>query len=158
MIILGVDPGTYFTGYGLIEKQKSGVTHIDNGLISPSKVSLLPDKLKTLFDEMTALIEKFEPQEIALENVFVAKNVKSSLKLGHARGVIMLAAAIRQIPVFEYPPAQIKLAITGFGQATKEQMQKMIRLSLKLKEEAQEDANDALAVALCHSQTMRIQQ
>ena len=156
MIILGVDPGTYFTGYGLIEKQKSGLKHIDNGLIAPLKASPLPDKLKVLFDEVSLLIEKFKPGEIALEDVFVAKNAKSSLKLGHARGVVMLAAANHGIPLFEYPPAKVKQAITGFGQATKEQMQKMVRLYLKLKEEAQEDANDALAVALCHCQTMRI--
>ncbi|MDP2600628.1 MAG: crossover junction endodeoxyribonuclease RuvC [Deltaproteobacteria bacterium] len=156
MIILGVDPGTYFTGYGLIEKERSGLKHIDNGLIAPLKTSLLPDKLKVLFDEISLLIEKFKPGEIALEDVFVAKNAKSSLKLGHARGVVMLAAAIKNVPVYEYPPAKVKQAVTGFGQATKDQMQKMVRLYLKLKEEAEENANDALAVALCHCQTMRL--
>ena len=155
MIILGVDPGTYFTGYGLIEKNKSGLRHVDNGLIAPPKISELPCKLKTIFDEINRLLGEFSPEEVALEDVFVAKNARSSLKLGHARGIVMLAAALRNIPVFEYSPATVKQAITGFGRATKEQMQKMVKLYLKLNEEAEENANDALAVALCHCQTMR---
>lgn len=155
MIILGIDPGTYYTGYGFVEKNGGSTTHIDNGLIAPAKSLPLPQRLKVFFEEIGRLIEQFSPKEIALEDVFVAKNARSSLKLGHARGVIMLAAACKNIPVFEYSPAEVKQAVSGFGQATKEQMQKMICLHLKLKEVAQEDANDALAVALCHSQTKR---
>lgn len=156
MIILGVDPGTHFTGYGLVEKIGSALKHIDNGLIAPSSKSLLPLRLKQIFEEIFRLIEKFSPQEVALEDVFVAKNARSSLKLGHARGVVMLAAAQRGIPVFEYPPAKVKQAIAGFGQATKEQMQKMVKIHLKLREPAQEDATDALAVALCHCQIVKM--
>lgn len=155
MIILGVDPGTYNTGYGFIEKKGGDAKHIDNGLIAPSKNLPLPRRLRHFFEEIQRLIARFQPEEIALEDVFVAKNARSSLKLGHARGVVMLAAACKEIPIFEYPPATVKQAISGFGQATKEQMQKMVCLHLKLKEAAQEDATDALAVALCHSQTKR---
>ncbi|MDO8527630.1 MAG: crossover junction endodeoxyribonuclease RuvC [Deltaproteobacteria bacterium] len=156
MIILGVDPGTFTTGYGLIEKGKNSIRHIDNGLISPSKADL-PLKLKQIFDAIHLLIEKFSPQELALEDVFVAKNARSSLKLGHARGVVMLAAANHGIPVYEYSPASVKSAIAGFGQASKEQMQKMVKIHLKLVEVAAEDAADALAVALCHCQTKRFE-
>ncbi|OGQ05212.1 MAG: crossover junction endodeoxyribonuclease RuvC [Deltaproteobacteria bacterium RIFCSPLOWO2_01_44_7] len=155
MIILGVDPGTRFTGYGLIEKNGRGIQHIDNGLIAPSSKMEIPLRLKQIFEGIQKLIQQFSPSEIALEDVFMAKNVKSSLKLGYARGVVMLAAAIQGVSVYEYPPAQVKQAITGFGQATKEQMQKMVKIHLKLKEVAQEDATDALAVALCHCQTKR---
>lgn len=153
MIVLGIDPGTKFLGFGLIENSKKKVTHVDNGLIMASQKMAMPEKLKKIFDELTVLIEKFSPGAIALEDVFVAKNVRSSLKLGYAKGVVMLAAAQRGIPVYEYSPAEVKKAVSSFGQASKEQMQKMVRLHLKLKEVACEDATDALAVALCHCQT-----
>lgn len=157
MIILGIDPGTYYTGFGLIEKNGKNWAHVDNGLIAPPAKLSLPEKLEQIFNGLRQMIERHQPKEIALEDIFFAKNAKSALKLGHARGVAMLAAAHHQIPVFEYPPARIKQAITGFGQATKEQMQKMVKIHLKLKEVAEENANDALAVALCHCQTKRFQ-
>lgn len=155
MIILGIDPGTQITGFGLIQKNGRGWCHLDNGLIQPRPKTPLPDRLQFIFQKITAMIEQFRPAEIALEDLFFAKNAKSALKLGHARGVVMLAAAQYQIPVFEYPPAQIKMALSGFGQATKTQMQKMVKIHLKLAEVAEENASDALAAALCHSQTRR---
>lgn len=156
MIILGIDPGTQTTGYGLVSKSRIGIEHIDNGLIIPPK-SDLPVKLEAIFAKIIRLIEQFSPTAIALEDVFFAKNAKTALRLGHARGVVMLAAARHGIPVFEYPPAQVKQAIAGFGQAPKEQMQKMVKIHLKLREVAAEDASDALAVALCHCQTRRFE-
>lgn len=150
MIILGIDPGTHFTGFGVIQLEKKHPSHVDCGLIAPNRNTTLPLKLKKIFDEISGLILKFSPQEIALEDVFMAKNARSSLKLGYVRGVVMLAAAQAGIGLYEYPPATVKKAISDFGQATKEQMQKMIRIHLKLKEPPAEDATDALAVALTH--------
>lgn len=155
MIILGIDPGTRTTGYGLIRKNADRTEHIDNGLILPDSKAPFPAKLREIFDKITSLIAEYKPQEMALEDVFVAKNVKSTLKLGHARGVVMLAATRAALPVFEYSPAEVKRAVSGFGRAGKEQIQKMVLFHLKLKETAAEDASDALAVALCHSQTHR---
>lgn len=155
MVILGIDPGTHRTGYGLIRKNGRGWAHLENGLIAPPLKLPLPDRLQRIYQKIAELIEEFQPNEIALEDLFFAKNAKSALKLGHARGVVMLAAAQHQIPVYEYPPAKIKQALSGFGQASKEQMQKMVKIHLKLKEVPEENASDALAVALCHSQIRR---
>lgn len=156
MIILGIDPGTHRTGWGLIQKNGRGWIHVDNGLVSPPAKLPLPDRLQAIYQKIAQMVEKYHPEAIALEDLFFAKNAKSALKLGHARGVVMLAAAQCQIPVFEYPPATIKQALSGFGQASKEQMQKMVKIHLKLKEVPEENAADALAVALCHAQTKRL--
>lgn len=155
MIILGIDPGTRITGYGFIQKNGRSWKHLDCGLIQPKPKQPLPDRLQFIFQKISAMIGQFRPDEIALEDLFFAKNAQSALKLGHARGVVMLAAAQHQIPVFEYPPARIKMALSGYGQADKGQMQKMVKIHLKLSEVAEENASDALAAALCHSQTRR---
>ena len=155
MRILGIDPGTRITGYGLILKNGRSIEHIDNGLIVNKADSPAPLKLQNIFEQLSRIIRDFKPDVVALEDIFVSQNVKSSLKLGQARGVVMLAAAQAGVAVGEYPPAQVKHAIASFGQATKEQVQKMVRLHLKLGEVAAEDASDALAVALCHAQTQR---
>lgn len=158
MILLGIDPGTRSTGYGLLRKIQNKIEHIENGLIRTRAKDPLPKRLEEIFQKVSALIREYKPAEMALEDVFVAKNVRSTLKLGYARGVILLAASLTGVPVFEYTPAQVKQTISNFGQATKEQMQKMVRLHLQLQENAAEDASDALAVALCHSQTKRFEQ
>ena len=157
MIILGIDPGTHRTGFGLIEKNGKNWRHVENGLIAPATKLLLPEKLKMIYQMLSRMIAQYQPTEIALEDLFFAKNAKSALKLGHARGVAMLAAAEQGLKVFEYPPATIKQTICGFGQASKEQMQKMVKIHLKLKEVAEENASDALAAALCHGQTKRFE-
>ena len=157
MIILGIDPGTHRTGFGLIEKNGKNWRHVENGLIAPAIKLLLPEKLKMIYQMLSRMIAQYQPTEIALEDLFFAKNAKSALKLGHARGVAMLAAAEQGLKVFEYPPATIKQTICGFGQASKEQMQKMVKIHLKLKEVAEENASDALAAALCHGQTKRFE-
>lgn len=157
MIILGIDPGTQKTGYGLIQKSGNKFLHVDNGLIVLNPKTPMSKRLEEIFSKISALIKEFRPQALALEDVFIAKNVRSILKLGHARGVILLAASLTNIPVFEYSPSQVKLAIASFGHASKEQMQKMVRIHLNLKEVAAEDASDALAIALCHCQTKRFE-
>lgn len=152
MMLLGIDPGTRFTGYGLILKEPRGLKHIENGLILPGGKKPIAERLAEIYAKVTSLIREFQPAEVAIEDVFVAKNARSSLKLGLARGVVMLAAAQAGLEVFEYPPATVKNTVAGFGQAGKDQVQKMVRLQLKLNETPEENAADALAVALCHAQ------
>jgi crossover junction endodeoxyribonuclease RuvC len=153
MKIFGIDPGSTTTGYGIIEAQGSNVLHLDNGGIHLPKSKSLPHRLSIIYNEITALIERFQPDAVAIENVFVAKNVSSTLKLGHARGAAMVAAVNAGLSVAEYTPSQVKKAVTGYGSASKDQMQRMVKAVLNLPELAFEDASDALAVALCHCQS-----
>lgn len=154
MIILGIDPGTIVTGYGVIEKQGNRLLHRDNGGIFPAKGDPLPRRIFHIFQQIESLIEKFSPEVLALEDIFVAKNVSSALKLGHARGAAMVAGCRAGLPVFEYSANQVKLALTGYGHAGKEQIQKMVRTLLGLAGEPFSDASDALAVAICHSHSI----
>lgn len=150
MRVLGIDPGSRITGYGIVERLRNEIRHIDNGGIRPSGKFPFPKRLKIIFDELTGLIETHKPDMVAIENVFVAKNVHSSLILGHARGTAMVAASLANLDVAEYTPSEIKKAIVGTGNASKNQMQEMVKIMLKLPEIAFEDASDALAVAICH--------
>lgn len=158
MRILGIDPGSHVTGYGIVEKNAGAIRHIDNGTIAPANSLPLPNRLRHIYEGLARLIAQHEPDAIVIENVFVAKNARSSLLLGHARGVAMLAASSAEVPVEEYSPSQIKMAVTGSGRADKEQMQRMVRAILALPEIACEDASDALAVAICHCQTSGLAQ
>jgi len=153
MKIIGIDPGSTTTGYGIIEAKGSRVNHLDNGGIHLPTSKALPHRLSIIYKEITSLIERFNPDAFAIENVFVAKNVSSTLKLGHARGAAMVAAVNAGLPVAEYTPSQVKKALTGYGAASKDQMQRMVKAVLNLPEQAFEDASDALAVALCHCQS-----
>lgn len=154
MIVLGIDPGTVVTGYGVIEKQGNRLRHLDNGGIFPPKSEPLPHRIHFIFEQLEVLIKKFSPEVMALEDIFVAKNVASSLKLGHARGAAMVAGTRAGLPVFEYSANQVKIALTGYGHAGKEQIQKMVRTLLGLSDEPFTDASDALAVAICHSHSL----
>jgi len=153
MRVLGIDPGSNVTGYGIVEGRGSALTHIDNGIIAPGRGRTFPQRLHGIYGDLRALMERFEPDAVAVENVFVAKNARSSLVLGHARGVAMLAACEAGLAPAEYSPSEVKLAVTGSGRATKEQIQRMVRAILGLAEVAAEDASDALAVAICHLNT-----
>ncbi len=157
MRILGIDPGTIITGYGIIEERNGQVHHVDNGGIQPRKKLPLPQRLQTIATELARIIERFQPEAVAVESLFVARNVRSSLLLGHARGVALLAAANAGLPVAEYSPTEVKQAVTGTGRASKAQIQHMVRAMLRLPEEAFEDASDALAVAMCHGQCAPLQ-
>mgnify|MGYP001224164559 CR=1 FL=1 len=151
MIVLGVDPGTLATGYGLIENQNGKLSVLASGCIRNDARSSMPLRLKRIFDTLSAVIAKHHPDEFAIETAFYGKNAQSALKLGHARGVAMLAAVSREIPTQEYSPREVKKAIVGNGTASKEQVQYMVRVLLKLdKAPAQYDVTDALAVAMCH--------
>ena len=156
MIILGIDPGTRATGYGLIEQQGNRLLHIDNGAIMTRSESPLADRLALIYTQLEELIQKHQPDAMAVEQVFVAKNPASALKLGHARGVALLAGVKAGLPVSEYTALQVKSAVVGYGRAAKTQVQQMTRTLLCLPEIAQEDAADALAVAICHAHSHKL--
>jgi len=156
MIILGIDPGSRKTGYGLISKQGNRLVHIDNGAIFTSSAKDFPQRLQQIYFGLSAIIEEYQPTAVAVENVFVAKNVQSALKLGQARGAAIVAAVCGGLSVFEYSASQVKQAVVGTGRAEKLQVQQMIKVLLNLPEIAQEDASDALAVAVCHANSAGI--
>ena len=151
MRIFGIDPGSERTGYGCVETDGSRHRVIVCGAISTSATASFPDKLLQIHRRLTVLIDECRPDSVAVENLFHAVNVRSALKLGHARGVAMLAAVEAGVPVVEYTPAEIKRAVVGYGRAEKHQVQHMVKLLLGLPvPPSPHDAADALAVAICH--------
>lgn len=151
MIILGIDPGSRITGYGLVEKQKQATRHLENGGIYCDKAPSFDKRLVMIFENIKTLINKHRPDVVAIENIFYSKNAQSALKLGHARGSALVAASSLQLPIFEYTPSEVKQAVVGYGRASKDQVQKMVKVLLNLPQVAEENASDALAVALCHA-------
>ena len=149
MRILGIDPGSRVTGYGLIEVSGRAVKYIDSGCIRTGG-GALPSRLKTIHLGVREIIQHYKPQEMAVEQVFMAKNADSALKLGQARAAAICAVFDDEIEVFEYAARQIKQALVGKGSADKTQVQHMVKVLLKLKGNPQMDASDALGVALCH--------
>ncbi len=149
MRILGIDPGSRVTGYGLIEVSGRAVKYIDSGCIRTGG-GALPSRLKTIHLGVREIIQHYKPQEMAVEQVFMAKNADSALKLGQARAAAICAVFDDDIEVFEYAARQIKQALVGKGSADKTQVQHMVKVLLKLKGTPQMDASDALGVALCH--------
>jgi crossover junction endodeoxyribonuclease RuvC len=150
-IILGLDPGTNVMGYGVILVQLSKVTLLQFGVIQMGKFGAHEMKLKKIFDRVLALVDEFKPDEVALEAPFFGKNVQSMLKLGRAQGVAMSAALYREVPITEYAPKKVKQSVTGNGNASKEQVAKMLMQIFSIKEMPKLlDASDALAVAVCH--------
>ena len=157
MIIVGFDPGIATLGYGVISVNERGVAEmVDYGIISTPKEKTLPERLIMLEKGVEQVIDTFKPAEIAIEELFFAKNVKTGIAVAHARGVILLTATKKCPCIFEYTPLQIKQALTGYGRAEKIQIQSMVKTFLKLKSIPRpDDAADALAVALTHAQTKR---
>ena len=155
MIIVGFDPGLATLGYGVIETNKGGKPKmIDYGIVSTPKDESLPVRLTMLEKGVKQIIDKFKPEEIAIEELFFAKNVKTGIAVAHARGVVLLTAVKECGKIFEYTPLQIKQALTGYGRAEKIQIQQMVKTMLGLNGIPRpDDAADALAVALCHAQT-----
>jgi crossover junction endodeoxyribonuclease RuvC len=152
MRILGIDPGSETTGYGLIESDGSSHSSILFGSIRTSPRRAFHERLLQIHTRLSEIVARERIHAVAVENVFYSANVQSALKLGHARGVALLAAAQQGLPVFEYSPLEIKSAIVGYGRAEKSQVQMMVRLLLHLPEiPTPDDAADALAVAICHS-------
>ena len=156
MIILGVDPGSNVTGYGIINSDGEENTFVESGVIKPANQAALPEKLREIFEGLIKVIERHRPRQFAIEETFYSKNAKSALVMGQARGVAILAASKSGIPVGEYSPKEVKCAVAGTGNAAKSQVQFMVKKLLRLKEPPQPlDASDALAVALCHAQRIR---
>lgn len=150
-IILGIDPGTTITGYGVIKKQDGDPLLVAIGIIDLRKFKNHYVKLKKIFERTLGLIEEYHPDELAIEAPFYGKNVQSMLKLGRAQGVAMAAALYRDIPIFEYAPRKIKMAITGQGSASKEQVAAILQNILRTKDLPDNlDATDGLAAAVCH--------
>ena len=148
--ILGIDPGSRITGFGVIDVSGSKSVHVDSGCIRIGD-GLLTERLKRLYESLTEIINETAPDEFAIEKVFVSRNADSALKLGQARGVAICVAALAGLPVAEYAATQIKQAIVGSGRADKPQVQHMVRVLLGLAGHVQADAGDALGVALCHA-------
>ena len=152
MRVFGIDPGSARTGYGCIDSNGSRHRIVTCGAIGTAASRAFPEKLKLIHGRLAELIAECRPDWVAIENLFHALNVRSALKLGHARGVAMLAAVEAGIPVVEYTPAEIKRAVVGYGRAEKPQVQQMVKLLLGLPAlPASHDAADALAVAICHA-------
>ena len=150
-IILGIDPGSNIMGYGLLRVEGKTNSLITMGVITPGKISDHYDKLKYIFNRVLHVIDEYKPDEVALEAPFYGKNVQSMLKLGRAQGIAMAAAMYRNIPIFEYAPLKVKLAITGMGKASKEQVAYFLQKMYGITEMPNAlDATDAVAVAFCH--------
>ena len=155
--ILGVDPGTAVTGFGLVERDGGDRRLLECGVIRTSSSEELPARLLDIHEGIGEVIDRNEPDVVAVEGVFYGRNVRTTVVLGHARGAILLAAAKRDLPVADYSPAEIKNAVVGTGRATKEQVQFMVKRLLRLKETPKpKDAADGVAVALCHSYAMAL--
>jgi crossover junction endodeoxyribonuclease RuvC len=150
--ILGIDPGSRVTGFGVIKVSNDRISYITSGCIR-TEGDALPERLKYIFASISDIIAEYPLNEMAIEKVFIKRNADSALKLGQARGAAISAVVMQSIPVFEYTPAQIKQAIVGKGNAAKFQVQHMVKALLKLSAIPQADAADALACALCHSHT-----
>jgi crossover junction endodeoxyribonuclease RuvC len=152
-IILGVDPGTVTTGYAVID----GETILDFGCIRPPTKLTLPERYLVIFNAIEHLIRKFQPEAVSVETQFMSKNAQSTMKLSMARGTVMLAAAKNNVSVYEYSPRKAKQAIVGNGGASKEQVQRMLQILLKLPSLPEPaDAADALALAMCHAHTLKL--
>ena len=157
MRILGIDPGSHVTGYGIIEKEGNYLRHVLHGEIQAKKDSPLSIMLISIYQQLSAVIEQNAPQAIALENIFYGKNVRSLIKQAQVRGVVIFAGADKGIPVFEYSPLEVKKAVVGYGRAEKRQVRIMVKAILKLPVLPPADASDALATAICHANFLKEQ-
>ena len=153
-VVLGIDPGSRVTGFGVIDHGAATTVYVTSGCIRATLSESAENRLNEIYSGLTELIGQYQPDHIAIERIFMARSAESALKLGQARGVALLAAARRAIPLFEYEAKKVKQAVVGSGAATKAQVQHMVQVLLSLEGMPQEDAADALAIALCHTQTM----
>ena len=152
MIILGVDPGTNITGYGLIEYTNNKFRIISHGVIKLPSTKSLSERLEIIYDELDKLLKIYKPNEFAIETAFYGKNVQSAMKIGYARGVSLLAAVHNKIPASDYSPGEVKKAVVGKGAASKQQVNFMVQAILNVKKiKFKPDESDALAIALCHA-------
>jgi len=151
MRVLGIDPGTLNMGYGVVDEDAGEMAMVDCGVVSLSSKVPVEQRLSSLYKKLVEIVARHQPDEVAIEEPFVAGNVRSALAIGRAQAIAMLAAANKNLPVFRYLPTQVKQQVTDYGGSSKEQVQEMVRLQLGLAEPPQSsDAADALAVAICH--------
>lgn len=155
--ILGIDPGSHVTGYGVIDKSGNYLRHVAHGEIKPRKDSLLSAVLTHIYSQLCAVIGETNPQAVALENIFYGKNVRSLIRQAQVRGVVIFTCADHGIPVFEYSPLEVKKAVVGYGRAEKRQVQMMVKAILKLDALPPADAADALAAAICQANFLKEQ-
>ncbi len=157
MLVLGVDPGTAITGYGIVESRDGEMHLVTCGVITTPASMELPNRLQVIYRGLARLIAQHHPTEAAVEELFFARNARTALAVGHARGVTLLALADAGLTIAEYTPLQVKQAVTGYGQAEKDQVQQMVRLLLRLDAIPRpDDAADAVAVAICHISFSRL--
>jgi len=150
-VVLGIDPGTATTGFGVITEKEGSLQALAFGVITTPAADPLPARLVTIHEALTGLIAQHRPDAVAVEELFFAKNARTALVVGHARGVVLLAIAQAHAPLFQYKPSQVKQAVSGYGAADKRQVQEMVRLLLGLEDIPRpDDAADALAIAICH--------
>ncbi len=157
MRVIGIDPGSHSTGYGVVESSRDGLRYVDSGCVRAGTETLAV-RLKTIYDGIAGVIAHHRPDVMVIEQVFMARNPRAALVLGHARGSAMLAAVNRRLPVREYAALEIKQAVVGTGRAGKEQVQHMVRALLGLDATPSSDAADALACAICHIHTDAVRQ
>jgi crossover junction endodeoxyribonuclease RuvC len=157
VLVLGIDPGTAITGYGLVREEGAGLTLVDYGVITTAAGQPLAERLQTIYQGLLDVAREHQPQDAAVEELFFSRNARTALSVGHARGVTLLALADAGLAIHEYKPLEIKQAITGYGGAGKQQVQEMVRLLLNLDHVPQpDDAADAVAVAVCHIHSARM--
>ena len=158
MLVLGIDPGTAITGYGLVRKEGDDLTLVDYGTITTPKQMPLPQRLQIIYRQLGEIISRHHPSAIAVEKLFFSKNVRTALSVGHARGVALLTVADAGVPLYEYTPLQVKQSVVGYGRATKEQIQQLVKMLLGLDFVPEpDDAADAIAVAICHIHSARLE-
>jgi len=151
MRVMGIDPGSTCTGYGIVDENNRQLKVVSWGGIQCSPKQAFPERLKRIYDELMRIMDEFSPDSVAIESLFFATNAQSTLKLGQARGVSLLAAVNSNKPIAEYSPLEVKQSVVGYGRAEKEQVRAMVTALLKLKEKPEPlDASDALAIAICH--------
>ena len=157
MIILGIDPGTATTGFGVLKKHKDRLEVIDYGCINTTPDMCDANRLKLIYNQLNKIIKLHQPEVLAVERLFFFKNLKTVMPVSQAKGIVLLTAARKKIPVYEYTPLQMKMAIAGYGRAEKKQVQKMIQVQLNLeekpkdKDKRKDDATDALGIAMCYA-------
>jgi crossover junction endodeoxyribonuclease RuvC len=157
VLILGIDPGTAITGYGLVREDDTELNLVGCGVIVTPSGQTLPERLQTIYQGLSQVIHEHQPDAAAVEELFFSRNVRTALSVGHARGVALLALADAGLPVYEYKPLEVKQAVAGYGGADKQQVQEMVRMLLHLDRVPQpDDAADAVAVAVCHIHSARM--
>ncbi|UCF72598.1 MAG: crossover junction endodeoxyribonuclease RuvC [Deltaproteobacteria bacterium] len=157
MLVLGVDPGSLVTGYGLVRKEDKRLIYGGGGKISFPHPCPFSERVHRIFGSLVEIIQAHHPDEMSIEDIFFAKNVKSALKIGHVRGAALVAAIQCGLKVFEYTPLQIKQSVVGYGRASKDQVRAMVKLILNLDIQLSLDTADALAIAICHHNWVRLE-